>query len=115
MNQNMTEFDPCLALKALPDVAFEKVPTYPTPPVAGSLTPPVAGFPATCEAMAAYNQRFGKSEKYQSLLDCDSSHSFYKVDILLTSGRKCLGMIFTFKPGGDPAYTVRSLGSCSYG
>lgn len=109
-----SEFDLCAALKALPDVASDKVPTSPTPPPPAA--PEVGDCQiAACEAIAAYNQRFGTTEKYQSLLGCNSTRSFYKADILLTSGRKCSRMIITFKPGGDPAYMVRSLGSCSSG
>ena len=104
-----------------PAGSLDKAPIWPsvqppswTPTDHPTVTAPPSGscsFAASA-AVAAYNQRFGKRESMASLLGCNSSLSFFKLDIELTSGISCLGMIVTYKPGGDPAYKVTSLGSC---
>ena len=105
----------------VPAGSLDKAPTWPsvqppswTPAGHPTLAAPASGscsFAASA-AVAAYNQRFGKSESMTSLLGCNSSLTFFKLDVKLTSGTVCVGMIVAYKPGGDPEYKVTSLGSC---
>lgn len=95
-----------------PAGSLDKAPTWPSVQ-APSWTPASGSCSyAASAAVAAYNQRFGRSESVASLLGCNSTRTFFKLDIQLTSGTVCAGMIVTYKPGGDPEYKVTSLGSC---
>lgn len=104
-----------------PAGSLDKPPTWPsvqppslTPGSRPTLTVPASGSCsiAASAAVAAYNQRFGKRESMVSLLGCSSTLTFFKLDIKLSSGTTCTGMIVIYKPGGDPEYKVTSLGSC---